>query len=285
MIRTRLAVVAILVSALSCIVAPPASAVPSAPEYVALGDSRAAAPTRTSARVPDGCGRTTDGYPTHVAARLGVTYKSVACVNAYTYSVTSNRQLTLFGFRPVQTDALSRSTRLVTLSIGGNDLQWWSLISACFTRTFGQDARCRHDRVMARRIDSGLSAVAPKIGTTLDRIASRAPNARVVLVGHGGYYGRTGCPGQANISNADAVYLQTFFQRFDAILRTAAVTRSMTFVDVASAAVGHDACAGPARWFEGNASQSQTQPRHPTPLGSRAIAALITRALSPSGLS
>ncbi|UCZ89437.1 hypothetical protein WDY80_05020 [Gordonia hongkongensis] len=123
---------------------------------------------------------------------------------------------------------------------------------------------------MARRIDSGLSAVAPKIGTTLDKIASSAPNARVVLVGHGGYYGRTGCPGQANMSNADAAYLQTFFQRFDTILRTAAVTRSMTFVDVASAAVGHDACAGAARWFEGNFSQSQTQPRHPTPLGSRA---------------
>lgn len=114
---------------------------------------------------------------------------------------------------------------------------------------------------------------------TLSTIAARAPLARVVLVGHGGYYGRTGCPGQANISNADAAYLQTFFKRFDAILRTAAVTRAMTFVDVASAAVGHDACAGTARWFEGNASQSQTQPRHPTPLGSRAIANLIALAL------
>ncbi|EON31187.1 secreted hydrolase [Gordonia terrae C-6] len=279
MTRSRLAVIAILTIALGCIVAPLAPAAPSAPEYVALGDSRAAAPTRTSARQPDGCGRTPDGYPTHVAAQLGVPYKSVACVNAYTRDVTTNPQLTLFGLRPVQVSALSTSTRLVTLSIGGNDLQWWSLISSCFTRAFGRDAGCRNDRSVARRIDSGLTAVAPKIGATLNTIASRAPNARVILVGHGGYYGRTGCPGQANISNADAAFVMAFFERFDAILRSAAVTRSMTFVDVASAAVGHDACSGAARWFEGNTSQSQTQPRHPTPLGSRAIANLILNAL------
>ncbi len=82
MVRIRLAFIAALTIALCWAIAPPAPAAPSAPEYVALGDSRAAAPTRTSARQPDGCGRTPDGYPTHVAAQLGVTYKSVACVNA-----------------------------------------------------------------------------------------------------------------------------------------------------------------------------------------------------------
>lgn len=279
MVRIRLALVAALTIALCWAIAPPAPAAPGAPEYVALGDSRAAAPTRTSARQPDGCGRTLDGYPAHVASQLGVTYKSVACVNAHTADVTSNPQLTMFGPRPVQINALSSSTRLVTLSIGGNDLGWWSLVSSCFTRRFGQDARCRHDRTMARRIGAGLTAVAPRIATTLDKIASRAPSARVVLVGHGGYYGRTGCPDEANISTADAAYLRTFFDRFDAILRTAAVTRSMTFVDVATPAVGHDACAGTARWFEGNVSRSQTPPRHPTPLGSRAIASLIVNVL------
>ena len=244
-----------------------------------LGDSRAAAPTVTSAQQPDGCGRTRDAYPNHLAAALRMSYTSVACIGATTADVASNRQATSFGPRPVQINALSTSTRLVTLSVGGNDLRWWSIVSSCFTPTFGQDARCRHDRTMADRMTSSLTAVAPKIGATLNAIALRAPLARVVLVGHGGYYGRTGCPGQANISNADAVYLQTFFKRFDAILRTAAETRRMTFVDVASAAVGHNACAGAARWFEGNTSQSQTQPRHPTPLGSKAIANVIARAL------
>ncbi|MBN0975435.1 MULTISPECIES: SGNH/GDSL hydrolase family protein [unclassified Gordonia (in: high G+C Gram-positive bacteria)] len=279
MTRFRLALVAVLAIAISCVSVPSVLAAPAAPAYVALGDSRAAAPTLTSAQHPDGCGRTRDAYPTHLASQLRMSYTSVACVNATTADVTTRRQTTSFGARPVQIDALSWSTRLVTLSIGGNDLRWWSIVSSCFTPRFGQDARCRQDRVMADRMTSALTAVAPKIGATLSLIRARAPLARVVLVGHGGYYGRTGCPGQANISNADAAYLQTFFKRFDAILRTAAVTRSMTFVDVASAAVGHDACAGAARWFEGNASQSQTQPRHPTPLGSRAIANLIVRAL------
>ena len=279
MTRIRLAVVAVLAIAISCLSVPSALAVPAAPAYVALGDSRAAAPTLTSAQQPDGCGRTADAYPTRLASQLRMSSTSVACIGATTADVTTNRQTTSFGPRPVQINALSWSTRVVTLSIGGDDLRWWSIVSSCFTPRFGQDARCRHDRAMADRMTTALTAVAPKIGETLNTIRVRAPQARVVLVGHGGYYGRTGCPGQANISNADAVYLQEFFRRFDAILRTAAVTRSMTFVDVAAASVGHDACAGPARWFEGNASQSQTQPRHPTPLGSKAIANLIARAL------
>ncbi|WNO25745.1 esterase [Gordonia phage Goib] len=278
-IRIRVALIAALTLTIGAAIAAPATAAPAAPEYVALGDSRAAAPTKLATLRPDGCGRAHDAYPTRVAALLDVTSKSVACVNASTANVATTPQLTLYGFRAVQTDALSRSTRLVTLSIGGNDLGWWSLISSCFTRTYGPDAGCRNDPAVAKRIDAGLSGLAPKLDRTLARIATRAPNARIVLVGHGGYYGPTGCPGQANISNADAAYVLRFFERFNATLRNAAEARSATFVDVAGPAAGHDACAGPARWFEGNASPSQSQPRHPTPLGSRAIADLIVAAL------
>ncbi|AXQ51839.1 esterase [Gordonia phage Catfish] len=280
MTRLRATFAVVLLAAIGTVLAvAPATAAPSAPEYVALGDSRAAAPTQGASLRPDGCGRTPDAYPNRVAAQLGITSRSVACVNASTANVTTTPQLTLYGFRDVQTRALSRSTRLVTLSIGGNDLNWWSLISSCFTRTYGPDAECRNDQDVAKRIDSGLASLAPKIAKTLTAVTNRAPNARVILVGHGGYYGPTGCAGQANISDRDAAYVLEFFQRFNAALRNAAEARSLTFVDVATAAAGHDACAGPARWFEGNASQSSTQPRHPTPLGSRAIADLVLAAI------
>ncbi|WP_349291723.1 SGNH/GDSL hydrolase family protein [Gordonia sp. ALPHA1B1] len=279
MSRVRAATFAALVCLLSTVLAVPATATPSGPEYVALGDSRAAAPTNGSSLRPDGCGRTDDGYPVHVAARLGLSLRSVACVNATTANVTTTPQLTLYGPRPVQTRVLSRSTKLVTLSIGGIDLQWWSLVSSCFTRKFGRDARCRDNASVTRRINSGLASLAPKIDATLTRIGQRAPNARVVLVGHGGYYGQTGCPGQANISTADAAFVLRFFERFNAVLRHSARAHSVVFVDVAGPAAGHDACAGSARWFEGNISRSATQVRHPTPLGSKAIADLVVAAL------
>ncbi|WP_254859741.1 GDSL-type esterase/lipase family protein [Gordonia sp. IITR100] len=111
----------------------PGLTAPAAPAYVALGDSRAAAPTPTSAQHPDGCGRTRDAYPTHLASRLRMSYTSVACVNATTADVTTRRQATPFGARPVQINALSWSTRLVTLSIGGNDLRWWCSSDAAAT--------------------------------------------------------------------------------------------------------------------------------------------------------
>lgn len=279
MSRVRAATLAALICLLSTVLAVPATATPSGPEYVALGDSRAAAPTNGSTLRPDGCGRTPDGYPVHVAARLGLSLRSVACVNATTANVTTTPQLTLYGPRPVQTRVLSRSTKLVTLSIGGIDLQWWSLVSSCFTRKFGHDARCRDNASVTRRMDSGLNRLAPRIDATLTQIGRRAPNARVVLVGHGGYYGPTGCPEQANISTADAAFVLRFFERFNAVLRDSARARSATFVDVAGPAAGHDACAGSARWFEGNISRSATQVRHPTPLGSKAIADLVVAAL------
>ncbi|MGW8812474.1 SGNH/GDSL hydrolase family protein [Gordonia terrae] len=279
MSRVRIATLAALVCLLGTALAVPATASPSAPAYVALGDSRAAAPTNGSSLRPDGCGRTPDGYPVHVASRLGLAVRSVACVNATTDNVTTPPQLTLYGPRPVQTRALSRSTRLVTLSIGGIDLQWWSLVSSCFTTTFGHDARCRDNTSVSRRINSGLASLAPKINATLTQVTRHAPNARVVLVGHGGYYGRTGCPGQANISKADAAFVLRFFERFNAVLRNSAQAQSATFVDVAGPAAGHDACAGATRWFEGNVSRSATQVRHPTPLGSKAIADLVVAAL------
>ncbi|MCG7631541.1 SGNH/GDSL hydrolase family protein [Gordonia McavH-238-E] len=280
MTRVRITTLAALICVLSTVLAVPATASPGGgPEYVALGDSRAAAPTNGSSMRPDGCGRTHDGYPVHVAARLGLTLRSVACVNATTANVMTTPQPTLYGPHPAQTRALSRSTRLVTLSIGGIDLQWWSLVSSCFTTRFGHDARCRGNASVARRIDSGLSRLAPKIDATLTQIRRRAPHARVVLVGHGGYYGQTGCPDQANISAADAAFVLRFFERFNAVLEKSAHAQSITFVDVAGPAVGHDACAGAARWFEGNISRSATQVRHPTPLGSRAIADLVVAAL------
>lgn len=111
------------------------------------------------------------------------------------------------------------------------------------------------------------------------RIDQRMPNARVALVGHGGDFGPTGCPGRAIISNADVAFVLQFFERFNEVLRSTATARAVTFVDVVGPAIGHDASAGEARWFEGNESQSPIQPRHPTPLGSRAMADLIVPAL------
>lgn len=247
--------------------------------YVALGDSRASVANWT-AIFSDGCARGPDSYPLLAAAQLGVSVTTRVCGGATTANVTTVPQLTLFGFQPPQADALSPQTQLVTLSIGGNDIDWWSLISACFTPLFGADAGCRTNASVASRIDAALAGLAPTLDSTLQVVQSRAPSARLFVVGHGGYYGLKGCQGQANMSDGDAIFVSRFFTRFNEVLRASAQRAQSTYVDIAGPAVGHDSCASDGqRWFQGNSFSTEGQSRHPTSLGRRAMADLVVAAV------
>ncbi|XAO35460.1 esterase [Gordonia phage Morgana] len=277
--RVLLAVAAVV--AASFAVVAPAHASDSL-TYVALGDSRAATPSYSSVwTTSDGCGRTSSAYPEVLAKRLDAQLTSKACVNARAANLTSEPQLTLRGFRPPQVRALGADTDLVTISIGGNDVGWSALIGDCFPQKLGTDARCRDDRSAAKRISSALAKLPAKLDPVLAKVATRAPNAQIVLVGHGGYYGATGCEAEVTASDADLAYIADFFDRFNAVLATSAQRIGATFVDVAGPAEGHDACAGSQAWFRGNVRDTSQpwQNRHPTPLGSAAMADLIAAAL------
>ncbi|MFT4042233.1 MAG: SGNH/GDSL hydrolase family protein [Gordonia sp. (in: high G+C Gram-positive bacteria)] len=241
--------------------------------YVALGDSRAAAPTWTSVLAGDHCGRTANAYPVLVAKALRVSYRSVACTGATSDDVLRGQKI--LGARPLrpQVDALSVHTGLVTVSIGGNDIDWSRLILPCFP-LFG-DGHCRTNHTMEAAITTALRAFTLKLDHLLAEIALRAPVARVVVVGHGGYFGSRGCLPDAPMSDLDAPTVAAFFDRFNQVLRVGAARRGASYVDVAGPAAGHDTCAGARRWFLGDWPRGDIQTRHPTPLGSANIARLI----------
>ncbi|MEE4024728.1 SGNH/GDSL hydrolase family protein [Gordonia sp. PKS22-38] len=248
------------------------------PYYVALGDSRATGVTWTSVLFGDHCGRTADAYPPKVAAALGVSYRSVACVAATTTDVLEGQRVLLVNSVPPQVDALSERTRLVTLSIGGNDIGWSSLISPCFPLI--GDGRCRTDSAMQARITSALTDLSPKLDRVLAEIHRRSPAARIVVVGHGGYFGAQRCFPDARMSEADAPTVAAFFADFNRTLAEAAERAAADYVDIAGPAVGHDTCAGSARWFLGDWPRGDTQTRHPTPLGATNMARLVVDQLA-----
>ncbi len=224
--------------------------------YVALGDSRAAAPSLTSLLEPSGCARSHQGYPYRVKAALNpVSFTDATCITATTDDVVDHGQQTLLPLprtqRP-QVEALRPDTTLVTLSIGGNDIAWASLLQTCFGLSDQVDSGCRRDAGLRARQDAALTDLLPRLQRVLDAIRQRSPRARVVVVGHGGYYGPVGCFPTATVSRADMVFVADFFRRFDATLARGAASRGATFVDVAGPAAGHDACAPiGTRWFAG----------------------------------
>ncbi|MET7772716.1 SGNH/GDSL hydrolase family protein [Nocardia sp. NPDC005366] len=255
-------------------------------EYVALGDSRAAAPDKVVGPGLDGCGRSANGYPVQIADLIRPTsFTDMSCAGATSPNILTTAQVTTSpdGRRhdaTPQISALSARTTLVTISIGGNDLRWWDLVSPCFPPEQNTDAKCRLDSGVQDRVDRRLTELAGWIDADLDAVVAKSPKATVVVVGHGGIYGPRGCGATATFSALDAAWVADFFATIDQVLRVRATAHNARFVDVRNAAVGHDACAPPeSRWFEGNVSTSSTPIRHPTPLGSRAIATLVVDAI------
>lgn len=253
----------------------------SAVRYVALGDSRATGSPQDLLSIRDGCFRTSDAYPQIVADTLSAaSYVSRACAGAKTENITTTPQFTVTGPQPPQIGALRPDTTLVTVSIGGNDIAWSSLVEPCYTPAPGFDAKCRSDATTARRMNDALTVLGPKVSATLAAIAAKSPSATVLLVGHGGIFGDRGCWPYVPTSDADAAFVVQFFVRMNGVLADAARANGARFVDVAAAAVGHDACAGSdRRWFEGLVPRSFTMPLHPTHEGHGAMASLVVAAL------
>ncbi|MBH0119578.1 SGNH/GDSL hydrolase family protein [Rhodococcus sp. CX] len=248
-----------------------ASAVPAngGVRYVALGDSRAAGPSLDPATQTNACERSDLGYPTLVAQGVGAaSFLNLSCTGAHTEHVTNTPQHTSKGPVPPQIEQMPSDTTLVTLSIGGNDISWPTLVSPCYATAPGGDARCRNNPTVTGRALSALAGLGPKVWSTLTAIRLKAPAARVVLVGHGGIFGDRGCWPNLPISDADAVWAKGFFAMMNGVLATAAATAGAEFVDVTAGAEGHDACAAPGqRWFEGRQAGPSSSALHPNAAG------------------
>lgn len=237
--------------------------------YVALGDSRAAGPSLDHIAETNGCKRSALGYPNLVARGVNAaSFLNLSCSGARTENVTTTPQQTSDGAVPPQIDRMPSDTTLVTLSIGGNDIRWATLVSRCYAGRPGDDVGCRTDLGLTGDAISALAELAPKVWSTLAAIRAKAPFARIVLVGHGGIFGDRGCWPNAPVSDADAIWVNGFFATFNAVLATAAAASGVEFVDVAAGSRGHDACAEPdQRWFEGRRAGPSASPLHPNAAG------------------
>ena len=91
--------------------------------YVAVGDSFAAAPGVPDPAPPAGCHKSTNGYPSILARQLNATsFVNVTCSGATTEDITGRVQQTKDGPVARQIDAVDASADLITVTIGANDV-------------------------------------------------------------------------------------------------------------------------------------------------------------------
>lgn len=280
-------------------VATPAAAKSPVGPYVALGDSYTAAPdVPNPTGTPAGCHRSTHDYPALVAQSLKLTGRQVhdvSCDGARISDLTA-AQPTDNGTNPAQLAALSAATALVTLEIGGNDIDFAGVLTRCveldLIPTLVSSGASDLSPCRAKYTSGGTDQIHQKIQTAADNLANvltqikqRAPHARVYVVGYPALFpsGGAACGSTLGITAADVAFLNTEEVALNNMLRQHAQSAGAVYVDTYTASVGHDACSDPStRWIEPLIPSSPAAPMHPNAAGEQGMAAAITHAIKRS---
>jgi lysophospholipase L1-like esterase len=146
--------------------------------YVAMGDSFSAGqgvPPFVSPSDTDGCHRSSQAYPfllTGSAAHPLTLQSFAACSGAQTSNVVGGQN-----GEPAQINALNSSTRVVTISIGGNDIGFSQFVTQCLFLD------CSNSAANQPFFDK-VSNVGSALSSTYGTILAGAPNATVYVVGY-----------------------------------------------------------------------------------------------------
>jgi len=186
--RTALAGTAAILAVAATVTVPATTAAAAPGDYVALGDSYAAGQeVGGAAGTYPVCKQSVKNYPRVGAARIGLDLTDRSCTKAKLPDLFAPQ-----GDVPAQADALSASTRVVTLTMGGNDLGFSSVLTSCLAVSatgplFSGGSSCR-EKYTVGGVDTlskkAVDEVAPALRDAVAKIKGKAPNARVVVVGY-----------------------------------------------------------------------------------------------------
>ncbi|MFC8291963.1 SGNH/GDSL hydrolase family protein [Streptomyces sp. NPDC057242] len=220
-------------------------------DYVALGDSYSSGVGAGSYDGASGdCKRSTKAYPVlwkNVNAPSSFAF--TACSGARTGDVTAN-----------QLGPLSTATDLVSITIGGNDAGFADVMTTCVLQS---ESTCVNRVNQAKAyVDSTLPG---KLDSVYDAIRSKAPNARVVVLGYPRFYQLNGtCV--AGLSEGERRAINGASDHLNAAVAKRAADHGYTFASVVSAFTGHEICSGSA-WLHSVNWLNIGESYHPTAAG------------------
>ena len=168
---------------------------------------------------PPGCFKSDHSYPRLVAAAINLPkLVDVSCSGATTDHMTKPQPLLTGGSTPPQLDVLDNMTGIVTLTIGGNDIGYWSTVADACTSTSPVGTPCQDQFVVNGQdtISQRIAAAAPKVAAVLDGIHQRAPRADVFILAYEAIFpespltpgGPEGCHPQLPYAPGDVPYLR-----------------------------------------------------------------------------
>ncbi len=254
--------------------------------YVALGDSYTADPgvSGLASGISVLCLQSSADYPHQVGAALGLATTDVSCSGATSSNMTSSQYP---GVAP-QFAALSGSTNVVTVGIGGNDNNLFvGALVSCGILDIADflniGAPC--EAVFGNTFANAVSGDASTIGGVIRGIHAHAPGATVFVIGYPDILPQSGhCYPTMPLTTGDTSYLNGVEKDLNSMLSTEAAANGATFVDTFTPSIGHDACkSGSAQWVNPIIATNGGISVHPTPNGVTETTKLVGQALSAKG--
>ncbi|GAB2611410.1 SGNH/GDSL hydrolase family protein [Kribbella endophytica] len=255
--------------------------------YVALGSSFAAGPGIAPV-LDKAAGRSGRNYPHLVAERLGLDLVDVTYSGATTAHLLTDRQ----DDAAPQIDAVGPDTALVTVTAGGNDLEYiGAFIRGSMMNTLAKPAtilgRRVANRIRARvsylRDDSAYDAAAGQLAEIVREIRDRAPAARILLVDYLAVVGPSTRPRlDVPLNEEQLPSIALMADRLAGAFATAAEKSGAELVAVAELSKEH-AVGSVEPWTTGFTlrppSLGGVVPYHPTEAGMAAVADHVVRHL------
>jgi lysophospholipase L1-like esterase len=247
LVASAAAVVSLAAAAITAATSP---AYASSTNYVALGDSYSSGTGTGSYDLNSACQRSSKAYaPLWASSHAPASFKFVACSGAKTGDVLNS-----------QISALSSSTTLASITIGGNDAGFSSVMQTC---VLGSDSDCL---TAVNNAENYAKTTLPgNLSNLFGVMRSRAPSARIVVLDYPHLYitNDTFCIG---LSHTKHVALNQAADVIDGVISTATANAGFTFSDVRSQFAGHELCSGDG-WLHAVDFTDLGSSYHPTALG------------------
>jgi lysophospholipase L1-like esterase len=263
-----------------------ALAAPPAPgsTYVAMGSSYAAGTSlpKLADDSPARCGQGSENYPRQVARALNLKLVDRSCGGAVTPNILEAGQ---FGL-PRQIDGMTADARLVTVTIGGNDVRFVADLGRyeCL-RQPPEGAAC--PAVPAGfELEAAFATLATNLRALAREIRARAPAARVVFVDYIQIVPAQGTCDALGLDPEGAADMRARAQRLAALTTQVAAEAGFDLVQASRLSQGHDVCsADPWGWGRVSATERErgaAVANHPRLKATTAIAeAVVARLRAP----
>jgi lysophospholipase L1-like esterase len=252
-------------------------------KYVAMGSSFASGPGITvSADTPSTrCARSRDNYAHQLARRHGLALTDVSCSGA----VTANL-LTAWNELPAQLDAVDAQTRLVTVTVGGNDVKYSAGLAAegCTTAA-RQGVAC--GGLPPPPTEQDYADLEARLRRIADEVRRRAPAARLVFVDYPTILPSSGTCPALSLTRAQADASREINRRVVAATARAAQASGSGLVTASAISADHNACSA-VPWANGYpvpSSPTDGVAFHPRLAAHTAAADALDRLIWPSPVS